>query len=63
MKFRDGPGGGAGHILYRTSSPSRKVSFKLSATCFAMVDLPHAVAPVKKKTYRGFSSVGFSPIV
>lgn len=28
-----------------------------------MVDLPHAVAPVKKKTYRGRSAVGFSLIV
>lgn len=50
-------------LTCRTSSPSRKVRLKLLATCFAMVDLPHAVAPVKKKTYRGRSSVGFSLIV
>lgn len=49
--------------LDRTSSPSRKVRFKLSATCFAIVDLPHAVAPVKKTTYRGRSAVGFSSII
>lgn len=49
--------------LFRTSSPSRKVRFKLSATCFAIVDLPHAVAPVKKTTYRGRSAVGFSPMI
>lgn len=38
----------AGVLL--TSSPSKKKRLILSATYFAMVDLPHAVGPVKKKT-------------
>lgn len=41
-----------------TSSPSRNEKLSLSATYFATVDFPHAVGPVKKKTYRGRVSVG-----